>query len=44
MTKVKIRVRNQIKHPNKFNRLVVYDKEEERRSKYQSDVRGRAGS
>lgn len=26
---------------NKFNRLVVYDKEEERKSKYQSDVRGR---
>ena len=29
------------KNINKFNRLVVYDKEEERRSKYQSDVRGR---
>lgn len=26
---------------NKFNRLVVYDKEEERKSKYQSEVRGR---
>ncbi|MDR2388257.1 MAG: tetratricopeptide repeat protein [Tannerellaceae bacterium] len=26
---------------NKFNRLVVYDREEERKSKYQSDVRGR---
>jgi tetratricopeptide (TPR) repeat protein len=26
---------------NKFNRLVVYDKDEERRSQYQSDVRGR---
>ncbi len=26
---------------DKFNRLVVYDKEEERRSKYQSEVRGR---
>ncbi|MDH6304080.1 tetratricopeptide (TPR) repeat protein [Parabacteroides sp. PF5-5] len=26
---------------NKFNRLVVYDKDEERKSKYQSDVRGR---
>ncbi len=26
---------------NKFNRLVVYDKEEERRNKYQSEVRGR---
>lgn len=26
---------------NKFNRLVVYDKEEERKSTYQSDVRGR---
>jgi tetratricopeptide (TPR) repeat protein len=25
----------------KFNRLVVFDKEEERKSKYQSDVRGR---
>lgn len=29
------------KNINKFNRLVVYDKEEERKSKYQSDVRGR---
>lgn len=29
------------KNINKFNRLVVYDKEEERRNKYQSDVRGR---
>lgn len=29
------------KNINKFNRLVVYDKEEERRSKYQSEVRGR---
>lgn len=26
---------------SKFNRLVVYDKEEERKSKYQSDIRGR---
>lgn len=26
---------------DKFNRLVVYDKEEERKRKYQSDVRGR---
>ena len=26
---------------NKFNRLVVYDKEQERKSKYQSEVRGR---
>ncbi len=26
---------------DKFNRLVVYDKEEERKSKYQSEVRGR---
>ena len=26
---------------NKFNRLVVYDKEEQRKSKYQSEVRGR---
>ena len=26
---------------NKFNRLVVYDKETERKSKYQSEVRGR---
>lgn len=29
------------KNINKFNRLVVYDKEEERKTKYQSDVRGR---
>jgi tetratricopeptide (TPR) repeat protein len=29
------------KNINKFNRLVVYDKEEERKNKYQSDVRGR---
>ncbi len=29
------------KNIGKFNRLVVYDKEEERRNKYQSDVRGR---
>lgn len=29
------------KNINKFNRLVVYDKEDERRSKYQSDIRGR---
>ena len=29
------------KNINKFNRLVVYDKEEERRNKYQSEVRGR---
>lgn len=29
------------KNISKFNRLVVYDKEEERRSKYQSEVRGR---
>lgn len=29
------------KNINKFNRLVVYDKEEERRSKYRSEVRGR---
>lgn len=29
------------KNISKFNRLVVYDKEEERRNKYQSDVRGR---
>lgn len=29
------------KNINKFNRLVVYDKEEERKSKYQSEVRGR---
>jgi len=29
------------KNINKFNRLVVYDKDEERRSKYQSEVRGR---
>jgi tetratricopeptide (TPR) repeat protein len=26
---------------NKFNRLVVYDKEEERKNKYQNDIRGR---
>lgn len=26
---------------NKFNRLVVFDKEEEQRSKYQSEIRGR---
>lgn len=26
---------------NKFNRLVVYDKEDERKNKYKSDVRGR---
>ncbi|MDR0430460.1 MAG: tetratricopeptide repeat protein [Tannerellaceae bacterium] len=29
------------KNINKFNRLVVYDKETERKSKYQSDIRGR---
>lgn len=29
------------KNINKFNRLVVYDKEEERKSKYQSEIRGR---
>ncbi len=29
------------KNINKFNRLVVYDKEEERKGKYQSEVRGR---
>jgi Tetratricopeptide repeat. len=29
------------KNISKFNNLVVYDKEEERRSKYQSDIRGR---
>ena len=29
------------KNINKFNRLVVYDKEEERKSKYSSEVRGR---
>jgi len=29
------------KNINKFNRLVVYDKEEERKNKYQSDIRGR---
>lgn len=29
------------KNINKFNRLVVYDKEQERKSKYQSEVRGR---
>ncbi|MDR1356856.1 MAG: tetratricopeptide repeat protein [Tannerellaceae bacterium] len=29
------------KNINKFNRLVVYDKEEEQKTKYQSDVRGR---
>ena len=29
------------KNISKFNRLVVYDKDEERRNKYQSDVRGR---
>lgn len=29
------------KNINKFNRLVVYDKEEERKSKYNSEVRGR---
>ncbi|MCC8153887.1 MAG: tetratricopeptide repeat protein [Tannerellaceae bacterium] len=29
------------KNINKFNRLVVYDQEEVRRSKYQSEVRGR---
>ena len=29
------------KNINKFNRLVVYDKDEERKSKYQSEVRGR---
>ena len=29
------------KNINKFNRLVVYDKEDERKSKYQSEVRGR---
>lgn len=29
------------KNINKFNRLVVYDKEEEQKSKYQSEIRGR---
>ena len=29
------------KNIDKFNRLVVYDKEQERKSKYQSEVRGR---
>lgn len=29
------------KNISKFNRLVVYDKEEERNQKYQSDIRGR---
>lgn len=29
------------KNIDKFNRLVVYDKEDERKNKYQSDVRGR---
>lgn len=29
------------KNIDKFNRLVVYDKEEERNQKYQSDIRGR---
>ncbi|MDR1403670.1 MAG: tetratricopeptide repeat protein [Tannerellaceae bacterium] len=29
------------KNINKFNRLVVYDKDEERKNKYQSDIRGR---
>lgn len=29
------------KNMDKFNRLVVYDKDEERKSKYQSEVRGR---
>ena len=29
------------KNIDKFNRLVVYDKEEEQRSKYQSEIRGR---
>jgi tetratricopeptide (TPR) repeat protein len=29
------------KNINKFNSLVVYDKEEEQRSKYQSEIRGR---
>ena len=29
------------KNIDKFNRLVVYDKEEERRNKFNSDVRGR---
>lgn len=29
------------KNINKFNRLVVYDKEQERKSKYQSEIRGR---
>lgn len=29
------------KNINKFNKLVVYDKEEERKNKYQSEVRGR---
>ena len=29
------------KNINKFNRLVVYDKEEERKNKYNSDIRGR---
>ncbi|HBK28634.1 MAG TPA: hypothetical protein DDZ04_01880 [Parabacteroides sp.] len=29
------------KNIDKFNRLVVYDKEEERKSKYQNEVRGR---
>ncbi|MDR3250659.1 MAG: tetratricopeptide repeat protein [Tannerella sp.] len=29
------------KNINKFNRLVVYDKEDEQRNKYQSEIRGR---
>ena len=29
------------KNINKFNRLVVYDKEEEQKNKYKSDIRGR---
>lgn len=29
------------KNIDKFNRLVIYDKEEERKSKYNSDIRGR---
>jgi tetratricopeptide (TPR) repeat protein len=29
------------KNIHKFNRLVVYDKEDERKNKYQSDIRGR---
>ena len=31
------------KNINKFNRLVVYDEEEVRKTKYNSEIRGRAG-